>query len=253
VGVELVKMTWPEARGAIRRARVGLLPVGAVEQHGPHLPLGTDGYIASHIAREVAESDDRLLLPGIRVGVSEEHRQFWGTLAVSPDALRDDVIAVSRSIASHGLERIVFVNGHGSNSAPLEEAARRLRTEGVYGFVFDWWRSIGPALAELFPDPTAHAGSVETSIMLAIRPDTVRRDRFDEAGAVDRWGTYVEGVLVGFDAADFTDRGNVGDPKLADSEKGRIVVSAACESLGRFCRWLERRSEEELAPRPHKP
>ena len=76
--MELARLSWPDARDAIRQARVALLPVGAIEQHGPHLPLGTDWYIASHIAQETTEQDGLLLLPGFAVGVSYEHRQFWG-------------------------------------------------------------------------------------------------------------------------------------------------------------------------------
>ncbi len=251
--MELARLSWPDARDAIRQAHVALLPVGATEQHGPHLPLGTDWYIASHIAGEVAEQDGRLLLPGIQVGVSREHRQFWGTLAVSPSQLRDQAMAVARALGDHGLRRIVFVNGHGSNSAPLEDAARKLREQDIHAFVFNWWQSIATTLAELFPDPPAHAGSIETSLMLAIHPDLVHEDRFDEASSVSQWGTYLEGVLVGFDAADFTDAGNVGgDPSLASVEKGRTALSAACDSLGRFCTWLAERPEEDLAPRPHK-
>lgn len=251
--MELARISSKDAREAMRVARVALLPVGAVEQHGPHLPLGTDWYIASHIAHEAAQAADRLLLPGIPVGVSREHRQFWGTLDVSSPMLRDQAIAIARSAAVHLLRRIVFVNGHGSNCAALEEASRDLREEGVFAFVFNWWQSIGPWLAELFPDPTAHAGSIETSLMLAIDPGLVRRDRFDEAGRSDRWGTYVEGVLVGWDAIDFTAEGNVGDPRLADVGKGSAALSAACESLGRFCDWLARQADEELVPRPHLP
>ena len=251
--MELARLTWPDASEAFRGVRVALIPVGSMEQHGPHLPLGTDWYIASHIATEVSETDDRLLLPGVQVGVSEEHSQFWGTLTVSPEALRDHAIAQARSLASHGLKRIVFVNGHGSNGAPLEAAARSLREEDVFGFVFNWWQSVSSTLAELFPDPTAHAGSIETSLMSVIRPELVRSDRFDAASSVGQWGAYVEGVLVGADAADFTEQGNVGDPRLADAAKGRRVLSAACDSLSRFCGWLEQRSEEELARRPHVP
>ncbi len=251
--MELARLTWPEAKEAIGTARVALLPVGAIEQHGPHLPLGTDGFIATRIAGNVAKQDDRLLLPTIEVGVSGEHRQFWGTLNVSSDALRDHALAVVRSLALHGLRKLVFVNGHGSNAAPLEEAARRLREEGTFAFTFNWWRSIASTLETLFPDPTAHAGSIETSMMLAIERPLVRSDAFDDAGDVTQWGTYIEGVLVGFDAADFTERGNVGDPRLADLDKGEAALSAASDSLSRFCDWLADRSEEALASPPHRP
>ena len=251
--MELARLSWPEARDAIRQTRVALLPVGAMEQHGPHLPLGTDWHIASYIAQEATDQDDLLLLPGFAVGVSHEHRQFWGTLTVSPGQLRDQAVAVARALGDHGLRRIVFVNGHGSNCAPLEDAARELREQKICAFVFNWWQSIASTLAEHFPDPTAHAGSIETSIMLAIHPELVHNDRFDEASPVGQWGTYVEGVLVGFDAADFSEAGNVGDPNRADVDKGRAVLSAACESLSRFCAWLAGQTDDNLTPCPHKP
>lgn len=250
--MELARLSWPDARDAIRQARVALLPVGAMEQHGLHLPLGTDWYIASHIAQETAEQDGLLLLPGFPVGVSHEHRQFWGTLTVSPNQLRNQAIDVVRSLAAHDLQRIVFVNGHASNCGPLDEAARHLREDGIHAFVFNWWLSIVSTIAELFPEPTAHAGSLETSLMLVIDPDLVREERFDRASESTEWGRYVEGVQVGFDVADFSDQGNVGDPRLADVENGMRVLMAARESLSRFCVWLSERSDEELASAPHK-
>jgi len=249
--MELARLSWPDARDAIRQAHVGLLPVGAMEQHGPHLPLGTDWYIASYIAQETSEQDGLLLLPGFAVGVSHEHRQFWGTLTVSPGQLRDQAIAVARSLAAHGMRRIVFVNGHASNCPPLEAAAQRLRCDGIYAFSFSWWQSITSTIAELFPEPTAHAGSLETSVMLVIDPNLVREERFDRASKSTEWGAYVEGVQVGFDAADFSDQGNVGDPSLGDVEKGMRVLMATRESLSRFCAWLSQRSDEDLASVPH--
>ena len=250
--MELARLSWPDARDAIRQASVALLPVGAIEQHGLHLPLGTDWYIASRIAQETTEQDGLLLLPGFAVGVSHEHRQFWGTLTVSPTELRDQAMAVARSLGDHGLRRIVFVNGHASNCAPLEAAAQRLRCDGIYAFVFNWWQSIAATIAELFPEPTSHAGSLETSVMLVIDPDLVREERFDKASESTEWGRYVEGVQVGFDVADFSDQGNVGDPRLADVENGMRVLMAARESLSQFCVWLSERSDEELASAPHK-
>ena len=249
--MELSKLAWPDARQAIRRSKVALLPVGATEQHGPHLPIGTDWFIASRIAGTVSQAGDFLLLPGLPIGVSSEHRQFWGSLSVSPDLVFRYVVACCRSIATHGLSRIVLINGHGSNAAPLQRACRELREEKIFAFVFNWWESIASTLAELFPNPTAHAGSIETSLMLAIDPDLVHSGRFDEADIARHWGTYVEGVLVGFDAVDFTEQGNVGDPKLADAGKGKTILASACERLTRFCRWFADRSEEDLVSRHH--
>ncbi len=249
--MELTKLSSPEVKKAFDQARVALLPIGAIEQHGPHLPLGTDWFTCAHIAREVSQRDGRLLLPGMPVGVSREHRQFWGTLTFAPDQLRDQAATVARSLGTHGLRRIVFVNGHTTNCAPLEEAARELREEEIYAFVFNWWQPLAVMLADLFPQPTAHAGSLETSIMLALHPGLVHQDCFDEASSATKWGTYVEGVLVSLDVVEFTSEGNVGDPRLGDAEKGRAVLSAAVDALGRFCEWLDDQSDSDLAPRAH--
>jgi len=251
--MDLSTLAWPDARDAIRGAAFAILPVGAIEQHGPHLPLATDWLIASRIARDAANAADRLLVPGIPIGVSIEHRQYWGTLTVEPTVLRDHVVAIAESLASHSLRRLVIVNGHGSNAGPLQEAVSHLREGGIYAFVFNWWVSAASTLEQLFPDPTAHAGSIETSLLLVIAPELVRRDRFAGADPATAWGKTVEGVLVGADARDFTGCGNVGNPALATVEKGEAILAAVHASLGRFCHWLADRPDEELAARPHLP
>ncbi len=249
--MELVRMTWEEV-ARLPVDCVALLPVGAVEQHGPVLPLGTDAAIASYLGRAVAGRGDRLLLPALTVGVSHEHRQFPGTLSVSPHQLRDLAISCGLSLGAHGIRRLVFVNGHGSNAAPLAEAVLRLREESVCAFTFNWWLAVPETLAALFPQTDAHGGAVETSAMLVIDPESVRTERMGDAsadrGAYAPWGRFVEGVQVAFDAAEFSDLGNVGDPSLADEEKGKTILSEAAERLNRFCDWLSAHSEGVLYP-----
>lgn len=255
--MELVRMTWEEVAHRAASGCVALLAVGAVEQHGPVLPLGTDAAIAGHLASAAANRDDRLLLPTLTVGVSHEHRQFPGTLSLSPDQLRDLAVSLGRSLGSHGIRRIVFVNGHGSNVAPLTDAALSLREESVYAFVFNWWQSIAETLAALFPKADAHAGAVEASAMLVIDPEAVRTHRMKDAnadpGARMPWGRFVEGVQVAFDAAEFSELGNVGDPSLADAKKGKAILSEAIDRLSRFCAWLAAQPEDALRPRSRKP
>ena len=251
--MNLAELTWIDAKEAIKQARVALLPVGSTENHGPHLPLGTDWFTAQRIAEETEKKGGWLMLPSVPVGVSEHHRQFWGTLWVSPDVLRGYVVAVARAVASHGLRRIVFVNGHGGNRSALVEAARLLREEGIYAYVHNWWYSITDLLEKLFPEPAAHAGPVETSAILAIDPELVRQDRYNATSEVGHWGKTVEGVDIGWDTIDFSDAGNVGDPSTGTAEKGAQVFEAASESLNRFCTWLAEQSEESLSPKPHKP
>ena len=251
--MKLAELTWVNAKEAITKAQVALLPVGSTENHGPHLPLGTDWFTAQRIAEQAGKMGGWLVLPSVPVGVSEHHRQFWGTLWVPPDVLRDYVVAVARALASHGMRRIVFVNGHGGNRSALTEAARLLREEAIFAHVHNWWYGIADMLGKLFAEPAVHAGPAETSAVLAIDPSLVRQDRYKEASDVDHWGKTVEGVEVGWDTIDFSEAGNVGDPSSGTAEKGAQLFEAAAESLNRFCTWLAEQSEEALSPKPHKP
>ncbi len=250
---QLVQLTWPEAGKAIKACLVALLPVGSVEQHGPHLPLATDSMIAQAIAVRLVEDPRWLLLPSLSLGVSHEHGQFWGTLTVSAEELRGLALATIHSAAAHGITRFVLVNGHGTNCAALDDAARVLRSDGLPTYVFNWWQAIAPTLASLSLRPVDHAGPVETSLMLAIDPRHVRSDRFQEAGQTDEWGAYVDGVQVEFDAVRFSAKGNIGDPRSADAATGQVLLHDAVAALGRFCQWLADQPDARLAPPPHLP
>lgn len=253
--MELSRMSWAQAREALREAKVALLPVGSTEQHGPHLPLGTDWLTAQEIAKRASSRGKWLVLPTIPVGVSEHHRQFWGTLWVPPEVLRDYVMGVARALASHGLRRLVLVNGHGGNTAALEEAARRLRHEGIYAFVYVWWRAIPEVISQVLEGSGSHAGELETAVVLAIAPELVCTEKYREAAekSAPEWGKKVEGVEIGFDTVDFSQSGAIGDPSRATVEKGERILQAAAERLDAFCRWLAAQPEEALAPKPHLP
>ncbi|MBC7099432.1 creatininase family protein [Candidatus Bipolaricaulota bacterium] len=251
--MELSRMTWKKAREAIPKAEVALLPVGSTEQHGPHLPLGTDWLVAQEIARRASRAGGWLLLPTVPVGVSEHHRQFWGTLWVPPGVLRDYVVGIARALASHGLSRVVFVNGHGGNTPALEEAARALRGEGIYAYLYVWWQAIPEAIAEVTEDRGSHAGEVETSVVLAVEEGLVDQGGYAEAvrDGAPTWGRMAHGVSVGFDTLDFSRSGATGDPRGATPEKGERLLRAAAARLNEFCRWLSSQPEDALAPKPH--
>ncbi|MCR4392249.1 MAG: creatininase family protein [Candidatus Acetothermia bacterium] len=252
--MDLSRIGWVEAKERLLRAGVALLPVGSTEQHGPHLPLGTDWMTAEAIARRASERGGWVVLPTVPVGASEHHRQFWGTLWVPPDVLRDYVIGIARALASHGLSRVVFVNGHGGNTGALDAAARVLRWDGIFAYVYVWWRAIPEVIAEVV-EGGGHAGEMETSVVLAIAPELVRRERYGEAaaGAAQEWGKRVHGVEVGYDTRDFSASGAVGDPAPATAAKGERLLAAAAEELDAFCRWLCAQPEDALRPPPHLP
>ncbi|UVE51637.1 creatininase family protein [Haloferax larsenii] len=227
--MRLSEATWTEV--ADLDTDLALLPVGSTEQHGPHAPLGTDALNAESVASAGAEAfdDDVLVAPTIPVGVAEEHRAFDGTLWVSPNTFRAYVRETIDSLAHHGFDRVVVVNGHGGNVEALTECCRRLsRTGDAYAVSFTWFNAVGDHSSDM-----GHGGPLETALLRHTHPELVREDRIDEAreGAADRWGEWVAGVNLAHDSDEFTENGVVGDPADGDAERGAELESLAAESL----------------------
>jgi creatinine amidohydrolase len=249
----LREITWPEARAALP-GRVVLLPVGSVEQHGRHMPLATDHITAERIALLAEARHDVILAPTLPYGISPHHRQFWGTIWLRSEVFRDSILDIARSLQTHGVERLVVVNGHGGNSAALAETAQTLRQEKLGVAVFDWWRGLGAdlvreVLGEDAAAITGHACAMETSVGLHLFPEWMQ-----PAEAVDvrtEWAPPVYGGQVHFDTVDFTPHGNIGFPTLASSKAGERLIEAAVTNLVDLVRWLERQPLPELIARPH--
>jgi creatinine amidohydrolase len=251
----LEKWTWKRAREEFQQAKVALIPVGSTEQHGPHLPLGTDFLIAEELAEAAAAETGAICTPTIPVGLSEHHRQFWGTLWVEPEHFRSYMKGIATSLAYHGIKRIVYVNGHGGNAAALQEVCRGLRHQGIYALVWQWWQAVTELSAELFPKAGSHAGEPETSMMLQVAEELINRGAVEEAaaGAASRWGVHRFGTEVSFDTLDFSESGAIGDPRRATKKAGEKLYRAALERLVSLVRWLKELPEEELRPKEHKP
>jgi len=251
--MRLSEVTWTDARDA--DVDVAFLPVGSTEQHGPHAPLGTDtlnavavaeagadAYEAGEPTEEGEEScetkeeppTDRsevAIAPPVPVGVAEEHRAFDGTMWVSPETFRAYVRESAESLVAHGVDRVVFVNGHGGNVEALAEVARRFSRDpghGGYGVAFTWFEAVGDHASDM-----GHAGPLETALLRATNSELVREERVDEAsaGAADRWGEWVSGVNLAHDSDEFTDNGVVGDPRDGDAERGEVLLDRASAAL----------------------
>jgi mycofactocin system creatininase family protein len=213
VTIELGRLTWPQLRG---RSPLLVVPVGSVEQHGPHLPLHTDTTVAVAVAEGVvaASSDlDAVLAPTLSYGASGEHADFPGTLSIGLDALRLLVIELGRS-ARAWAGRLLLVNGHGGNVTALAEAVTLLRAEGFEAA----WVSCGP------PGGDAHAGRTETSLLLAIDPASVHT-QVATAGATEPLAALMgrlrhEGVRA------VSPNGVLGDPAGARADEGRALIDA---------------------------
>ncbi|GAA0478221.1 creatininase family protein [Halococcus dombrowskii] len=228
--MQLTEATWTDADGL--DTELALLPVGSTEQHGPHAPLGTDRLTARAVARSAADvreenGKETVVAPAIPVGIAEEHRQFTGTLWVSPDSFRKYVRDVLTSLASHGWRKIVVVNGHGGNVGALREVCADVtRHEEAYAVPFTWFDAIGAT-------GMGHGGPVETAMLRATDPEFVHDDRVEEAsaGTSDGWGEWVSGTNLAFDSAEFTDNGAVGDPGEGTIERGEELLEEATAAL----------------------
>ncbi|TKX70456.1 creatininase family protein [Halorubrum sp. SP9] len=252
--MRLSEVTWTDVRDA--DVDVAFLPVGSTEQHGPHAPLGTDTLNAVAVAEAGADAYENgdassasdtadasgdgggdaspgevAVAPPIPVGVAEEHRAFDGTMWVSPETFRAYVRESAESLVAHGIDRVVFVNGHGGNVEALAEVARRFSRDDAhegYGVGFTWFDATGDHASDM-----GHAGPLETALLRATNPDLVREERIDEAsaGAADRWGEWVSGVNLAHDSDEFTDNGVVGDPRAGDAGRGEVLLDRASDAL----------------------
>ncbi|WP_278264499.1 mycofactocin biosynthesis peptidyl-dipeptidase MftE [Nocardia sp. AG03] len=228
-------LTWPEAGACAATGVILLIPLGATEQHGPHLPLSTDSDIAAALcARVAAERADVLVAPVVPYGASGEHAGFPGTLSIGQAALELLVVELCRS-ATDTFARIVLVNGHGGNVETLRRAVTLLRAES---------RDIRLYSPGYRGDP--HAGRTETSLQLALHPERVRAE-LAEPGDTRDLATLLPLLRAGGVRA-VSPNGILGDPTGAGAEEGesllKLATTALLDDLGRW--WPQ---DHEEGPR----
>ncbi|WP_247730901.1 creatininase family protein [Halovivax limisalsi] len=249
--MHLPEQTWPEVAGY--EESIALVPLGSTEQHGPHLPEGTDHMIARGLAREAAERTGYLRTPTITVGVSDHHRQFPGTMWVDASVFRDYVESFTRNLTYHGVDRVIYVNAHGGNVQHLREVSKRLHKDGrAYAIEWMWDESIPELVDDLFETNGPHAGPKETS-MVAYLEGLVREDELEAAyeggmAPVDRETFTRNGARVFHDAIENSANGAFGDPRDASAEKGERLFEAAVDQLVDLAEWVAARPQEDLLP-----
>jgi creatinine amidohydrolase len=164
---ELEALTTPALRRLLDQGSTTVIvPFGSIEQHGGHLPLGSDALLADVVGREVATRLDAVLAPTVRVGHAEPHMPVAGTLTLRPATLTEVAFDIGESLARHGFRTIALVSTHGGNAAPLAAAAERLNR------TLDGVVACAPS-GDVGPHPGGHSGEWLTSVMLALRPELV--------------------------------------------------------------------------------
>jgi creatinine amidohydrolase len=239
----LEEMTWPEVGDAVASGRTTVVvAVGAVEQHGPHLPLLVDAARGDRLAVEVARRMNGALVgPTIRVGCSEHHMGFPGTLTIRTSTLEAICMDYVVSLARHGFDRVCFVPSHGGNFAPLRDMLPELRAAvapacrvdaytDLLGFMTYWQGAVEGLDPSLVERVGGHADLAETSEMLCIRPDLVRADRA-ERGHVQAFDRDLMDRIFrdGFRAV--TPNGILGDARGASVEIGEACIARAAEGI----------------------
>jgi len=237
----LEELTMPEFEAAVARTRAVFIPVGSVEQHGPHLPLGTDFMIARELCRLAAEQCQALSAPALPYGLCRSTSQHPGTLTVRLETVKAMVLEVCQSLAVQGLRHFVIFSGHagGTHLAALIDAGERL---------LDWSGNLEPPLKVavlsiielLGPDAEglletpgdSHAGEAETSVLLAIDPRLVK------GSAPAEWPKFPKPILVR-DKRRYWPGGVWGDPTKASREKGERLLAYGASRLAQLMRRLE--------------
>ncbi|SEK61594.1 creatininase family protein [Haloferax larsenii] len=249
--------TWPELGEYVAESSLALVPLGSTEQHGPHLPLATDHLIAEALAREAADRTGFLCTPTVNVGVSPHHRQFHGTMWVDAPQFRDYVESMTRNLAYHGIDRVVYVNAHGGNIQHLREVGRRLRDDGtMYAIEWMWDESIPDLVRELFDHLGPHGGPKETAMIMHIARDLVREDRLEDARDGGRrtfaGRDYREhGARTFYDSIENSDNGVFGDQTAATPEAGAKLFEAATDQLVQLVEWLDDQPFDDLMAPAH--
>ncbi|QIB73152.1 creatininase family protein [Halogeometricum borinquense] len=247
--MRLSEATWTDVSDLAGETNLAFLPVGSTEQHGPHAPLGTDAFTAEAVADAGSEAYDGevVVAPTLPIGVAAEHRQFPGTLWLSPDTFRNTVRETVASLASHGFDRVVVVNGHGGNTDALREVTGTItREDDAYAVAFTWFEAVGEHSSKM-----GHGGPLETALLRHVAPESVREERIETAreGGADRWGDWVSKVNLAHDSAEFTANGVVGDPSAGDAELGEELLELASASLARLAAAVAERDVSRPARR----
>jgi creatinine amidohydrolase len=258
------EMTWPDFQRADMSKVIAVLPVAAIEQHGPHLPVGVDvfineGYVRRAAAR-IPANLPALFLPLQPVGVSGEHSDFPGTLTLSIETAIRAWTEIGDSVARAGCRKLVVMNSHGGNVAAIDAAAMALRLRWRMLAINASWRRLGYPDALFSARETAHGvhgGDAETSLTLAFRPETVRmteaRDFSSAAESMERDFELLRGrPPLGFAwmATDLNPEGAVGEANKATAEKGEAAADYGVERFVALLRDVEAFDLSRLASGP---
>ncbi|MDP2870930.1 MAG: creatininase family protein [Bacillota bacterium] len=248
---EWARMTWVEIKEALVEDPVILIPLGSVEQHGPHTPVGD--YLATEVvAQRVAERTSALYVPTVPYGYSETHRGFPGTLTYRPATLLATLEDLTDSLMEVGAERLLFLCGHGGNVPIIEHHARDLlRTRGLRTACIDLWRLLTPGFNRSLYGQEAplvgHGSEPIGSVMAYVAPGSTRPDLVAPPSRAAFAGLPAQGSQVVLEAVSFhvyprsvdtSPIGVIGDPSLSSPEHGEAIIAHVVDICCKVVQWF---------------
>lgn len=265
-------MSWTEAAEAAKENPVVLLPIGAIEQHGPHLPLDEDALIADYVARQISSVTGAVVAPTIPYGHSHNLRGYAGTISLPQGLLTDLVVSIGSELARHGFKRLVLVDGNGGNLGATAEAAYILRDRfGTHvGRLYPW--GLGYSLMrDAYKDPDkvyGHGAEPEMSAMMELFPDEVRLDRLPapELTKLGGWqpSSYTQALIppndlpgeIFWDFSEICPSGVTGDFSESSTDMGKIWVQRVVGFCIDYVREYDRNTstaKDPVTPIPYPP
>jgi creatinine amidohydrolase len=255
---------WPDFAGSAPARWIAVLPLAATEQHGPHLPLGTDVMIAEAYLARVREllpdGVPATFLPLQPVGISTEHIDYPGTLTLPTDVALRNWMALGESVARAGIKKLVMVTSHGGNSAAMTLVAQDLRAQHGLLAVTTSWSRLSAAEGLFAADELRHGihgGAVETSIMLARYPQNVRKEALanfpSSSIAMEkdyRWLSTQRPAPFAWQAQDLHQAGAVGDATKASAENGERLIDQGAHAFCELLAEIDKFDVKKLASRP---
>ncbi len=231
------EMTWIEFDKRRKETQLVILPLGATEVYGPHLPMGADTIVAERVAELLAQRVNAVVGPTIEVGDSFFLDSFPGTLSVQPEHLRLYVEDICRSFIGLGFRRFFFLNGHLGNVAPVTQLSLALQREpGVKCAQIDWWRFVQPLgdgiLQYSGPMAHGHASEAGTSILLHLVPELIG-DKANWPKVMPKEDRFPD--VIKYPAlTELTPNGTIGDATVASAEKGKLLLDRCIDRMADF-------------------
>ena len=247
-------LKWPEITERLKIVDTAILPCGAIEQHGPHLPLDVDYFDADYMARKVAEACQNpkpFVLPPLPYGVSYHHSQFKGTICVTNNALSALIYDIGMSLAQNGIKKLVILNGHGDNAPTLNYAAQMINRDAKIFVCVETGETSDVDLYGLIETRNdIHAGEIETSTSLAIRPELVDMDKAVD-DTLDLDNEYLDftserGVSWYVHTKTLTKSGVMGNATLASAEKGHKMWEIMIRKMADFVETIKNTPSDKL-------